>query len=191
MSSKTVSPSRVPAQPSVPASPVQRLNSLLGFINGEPDVIPAERLVYFLRWSPIRVDTRTLIGIRSGHFDEANLLTALRGVLAGDRRSQALPTLRFGSRREGDGRYYLTVQGEPQDLVIYEVLQILCDPAIATLAQCPAPQPGNWRLKCGKWFIKSGRRRGRTREFCSDKCRQMAFRKHEADERKHARRKGQ
>ena len=67
------------------------------------------------------------------------------------------------------GAYMLLVDGDIQDIVPYLVLHLLTGPNMVTLARCPAPEPGNWSERCGRFIVQP--RRGRPRVFCSLACR--------------------
>ena len=120
----------------------------------------------------------------------------------GDRAAsvRGLPSLRFGIHRararpvklpteaarraavKGGGAFRVTVIGTLRDIVLYAFLRTLTDPGAVYLARCPAPAPGDWSKACGKWLVaRGGKRRGRSREFCSDRCRVRAHRVKEAN----------
>jgi hypothetical protein len=159
---------------------------LLPWINGEPAALPSERLAAFLASGAVRQSARELVGVRAGRFDADALRADLAQLVDGH--FSAHLSLHVDAERHGD-RYWARVAGDIRDVVIYEVWRILTDPGIVTLARCPAPRAGNWRQRCGHWFITRGERRGRSREYCSDKCRQRLWKKIDAEKAKNARKK--
>jgi hypothetical protein len=65
----------------------------------------------------------------------------------------------------------LEVGGEVFDVVEYQLLRLLTGPDPFVLGRCPAPAAGAAPRQCGKWLLRSGPRRGRPKEYCSDACR--------------------
>lgn len=159
-----------------PLSPVARLQLLLPWLNGDPDVLPDERAALFLRSGAVRVGSRELSGVRAGRWEADAVRADLLAMLDGRARNLPLPSLQVDVRRDG-ARYQLTVHGEPRDAVLYQVARILTDAGAVALARCGAPASGAWKQTCGRWFITGGARRGRTAHFCSTTCRVRSFRK--------------
>jgi hypothetical protein len=71
----------------------------------------------------------------------------------------------------------MVVAGELRDTLIYSVMRTLTEPGAVALARCPAPAPNDWSRRCDRWFIATGKRRGRPAKHCSNDCRQRTFRK--------------
>jgi len=106
---------------------------------------------------------------------------------------RSLPSLRFGVSRvrakpakqptarvergevNGPGAFRMTVRGRYRDVVLYAVMRTLTEEGAVILSRCPAPAPGDWSQRCGRYLI-TGRRVGRPQEYCSDACRVRANR---------------
>jgi hypothetical protein len=99
-----------------------------------------------------------------------------------------LPSLRFGVRGEprapvkvsrlgakarrarlAPGAYVLLVDGKLPDLVLFLTAHLLAvAPGMVAVTRCEAPLAGDWRERCGQFFIQTGV--GRPRRYCSDSC---------------------
>jgi hypothetical protein len=96
-------------------------------------------------------------------------------------RLAAMPSLTFGVKRAAPesrgikgrvrdtwskqpGAFTVLLDGELLDLLRYLLLHVLAMPGTVNLTRCPAPAPGNWQKRCGKFVLSTGI--GRPREYC-------------------------
>lgn len=103
--------------------------------------------------------------------DTMRALPSLRLTIARTRAPRPAGTLSTDERRTylGPHAYRMVVDGELDDVVTYCVMRTLTEPGAVALVRCPAPAPGNWSERCGRFLVAGGR--GRPREYCSLACR--------------------
>jgi hypothetical protein len=77
--------------------------------------------------------------------------------------------LSFMAERHRAGRVTFAVHGEPVDVYLYQLVQLLRDVGVDRLALCPAHLPRSTK-RCGRLFVKVTKK-----HFCSARCQSRAY----------------
>ena len=96
--------------------------------------------------------------------------------------------LRFGIRpRKGREPAEMVVDAKHlRDVVPFLVMHAVTAGGVV-IGRCEAPAPRDWTTRCGRYFVQPAR--GRTRRFCSPKCKQRQSDQQRAEADRQARRK--